>query len=155
MAYLIIVIVLVVLALIAGGAMLVRSRRAGPGAAPPETPSAPAAPSRAGQDAGTGTAPSAPAPVVTEAPAAGPAEAPQPLAGRMTRLRGRLARSQTGFGSVLLGLLSRDGLDDRGWEEIEDTLIAADLGVAPARQLVEELQTQVRVGGARGTTEVR
>jgi fused signal recognition particle receptor len=81
--------------------------------------------------------------------------APPPLAGRMSRLRGRLAYSRTGFGSVLLGLLSRDGLDEQGWEEIEDTLIAADLGVAPARQLVEELQTQVRVGGSRGTDAVR
>jgi len=92
---------------------------------------------------------------VTEAPAAEPAEVPQPLAGRMTRLRGRLARSQTGFGSVLLGLLSRDGLDDQGWDEIEDTLVGADLGAAPAAQLVSELRTQVRVGGARGSTEVR
>jgi fused signal recognition particle receptor len=134
--------------------MLVRSRRRpGPGTAPQETPSAPAAPSRAGQDAGTGTMPSVAGPVVTEA--AEPAEAPQPLAGRMTLLRGRLARSQTGFGAVLLGLLSRDGLDDQGWEEIEDTLVGADLGAAPAAHIVSELRTQVRVGGARGTTEVR
>jgi len=73
----------------------------------------------------------------------------------MARLRGRLARSQSGFGSVLLNLLSRDGLDDQGWEEIEDTLVTADLGAAPARQLVDELRTQVRVGGAQGTDEVR
>jgi fused signal recognition particle receptor len=68
----------------------------------------------------------------------------------MARLRGRLARSQSGFGSVLLGLLSRDGLDDQSWEEIEDTLIAADVGVAPSRQIVDELRTQVKVEGARG-----
>jgi fused signal recognition particle receptor len=68
----------------------------------------------------------------------------------MVRLRGRLARSQSGFGAVLLGLLSRDGLDDQTWEEIEDTLIAADIGVAPSRQLVDELRTQVKVEGARG-----
>ena len=78
-----------------------------------------------------------------------PAEAP-PLAGRMVRLRGRLARSQSGFGAVLLGLLSRDSLDDQTWEEIEDTLISADIGVAPSRQLVDELRTQVKVEGARG-----
>jgi fused signal recognition particle receptor len=78
------------------------------------------------------------------------AEAPTPLAGRMVRLRSRLARSQSGFGAVLLGLLSRDGLDDQTWEEIEDTLIAADIGVAPSRQLVDELRTQVKVEGARG-----
>jgi fused signal recognition particle receptor len=68
----------------------------------------------------------------------------------MVRLRGRLARSQSGFGAVLLGLLSRDGLDDQSWEEIEDTLIAADIGVAPSRQIVDELRTQVKVEGARG-----
>jgi fused signal recognition particle receptor len=68
----------------------------------------------------------------------------------MVRLRGRLARSQSGFGAVLLGLLSRDSLDDQSWEEIEDTLIAADIGVAPSRQLVDELRTQVKVEGARG-----
>ncbi len=155
MAYLIIVIVLVVLALIAGGAMLVRGRLRPRGtAAPPQPPAAPSAPA-AGQDADTTVAPPAPGAVVTEAPPAEVAEAPQPFAGRMTRLRGRLARSQSGFGAVLLGLLSRDGLDEQGWEEIEDTLVGADLGAGPATQIVSELRTQVRVGGARGTTEVR
>ena len=133
MDYLIIVIVLVVLALIAGGAMLVRGRlRPRETAAPPQPPGAVSAPSGPGQDVDTAAAPSAPGSLVTEAPAAEVAEAPQPLAGRMTRLRGRLARSQSGFGAVLLGLLSRDGLDDQGWEEIEDTLVGADLG--PARR---------------------
>ncbi len=156
MVYLIIVIALVVVALIAGGATLLRSRRrAVPPTAPPAAPPGPSAPSIPGQEADTGAAPPAPLTTVTEPPAA-PAEAPpQPFAGRMARLRGRLARSQTGFGSVLLNLLSRDGLDDQGWEEIEDTLVTADLGAAPARQLVDELRTQVRVGGARGTDEVR
>jgi fused signal recognition particle receptor len=155
MGYVIIVIVLVVVALIAGGAMLVRARRRpGRPAAPPEAPAAPSAPSPAGQDLDTGAVPSPPGTLVAEAPAA-EAEAPQPLAGRMTRLRGRLARSQSGFGAVLLGLLSRDGLDEQGWEEIEDTLVGADLGAGPATQIVNELRTQVRVAGSRGTTEVR
>ena len=154
MEYVIIVLVLVALALIAGGAMLVRSRR-GPGRArgteaPPAAPPAPPGP---GEGDGAGQADLL-IPTVTGPPAE-VAEAPQPLAGRMSRLRGRLARSQTGFGSVLLGLLSRDGLDDQGWEEIEDTLVGADIGAAPAAQLVSELRTQVRVGGARGSGEVR
>jgi len=157
MEYLIIVIVLVAVALMAGGVLLVRGRRR-PGRAtePPQPPSGTiAAPPRPGQDVYTETAVSAPGSLVTEAPAAEVAEAPQPLAGRMTRLRGRLARSQTGFGAVLLGLLSRDGLDEQGWEEIEDTLVGADLGAGPAAQIVNELRTQVRVAGSRGTTEVR
>ena len=157
MAYLIIVIVLVVLALIVGGAMLVRGRRR-PGrvAEPPQPPpGAPAAPPRAGQDVDTAAPPSAPGTLVAEPPAAEVAEPPQPFAGRMSRLRGRLARSHSGFGAVLLGLLSRDGLDEQGWEEIEDTLVGADLGAGPAAQIVNELRTQVRVAGSRGTTEVR
>jgi fused signal recognition particle receptor len=155
MEYLIIVIVLVVLALIAGGAMLVRGRRRPARITAPPAPPAPSAPppaAPAGQGVDTTTVKSAPAPVA-EAPAAEPAV--QPLAGRMTRLRGRLARSQTGFGAVLLGLLSRDGLDDQGWEEIEDILVGADLGAAPAAHIVSELRTQVRVGGAKGSAEVR
>ncbi|HEY9241844.1 MAG TPA: signal recognition particle-docking protein FtsY, partial [Streptosporangiaceae bacterium] len=81
--------------------------------------------------------------------------APAPLRGRLVRLRGRLAASRGGFGSVLLNLLSRDVLDDAAWEEIEDTLITADMGVTPARQVVEELRTQVKVTGTRSPAEVR
>jgi fused signal recognition particle receptor len=155
MEYLIIVIVLVVLVLIAGGALLVRSRRRPGRAGAPEAP--PAARRLPPRPPGKVMAPASPPadPTVTGPAATEVVEAPQPLAGRMTRLRGRLARSQSGFGSVLLGLLSRDGLDDQGWEEIEDTLVGADLGAAPAAQIVSELRTQVRVGGARGSGDVR
>jgi fused signal recognition particle receptor len=149
----IIIVALVVVAAIAtGGLYFLRPRRGAGRAAPPAPPT-----SREGGQ-GTGTATAERPGTATAEPslpplAPGPppvAEAPPPLAGRMVRLRGRLARSQSGFGAVLLGLLSRDGLDDQSWEEIEDTLIAADIGVAPSRQLVDELRTQVKVEGARG-----
>src|SRR5690606_38184497 len=88
-------------------------------------------------------------PPVTELPAPEePAvERPEPAAGRLVRLRSRLARSQTGLGKGLLALLSRERLDEDTWEEIEDTLLAADLGVAPAGELVERLRTRARVEG--------
>ena len=152
MEYLIIAIALVVVIAIVGGAVLLRPprRRTGRAAPPAPPPPAPPAPGEAGAATAADTA-QAPPGVPPLLPGPAPvAEAPPPLAGRMARLRGRLARSQSGFGSVLLGLLSRDGLDDQSWEEIEDTLIAADIGVAPSRQLVGELRTQVRVQGARG-----
>ncbi|MBO0805961.1 MAG: signal recognition particle-docking protein FtsY [Nocardiopsaceae bacterium] len=82
-------------------------------------------------------------------------EKPPPSAGRMVRLRARLARSQTGFGSALLSLLSSGKLDDETWDEIEDVLITADVGVTPARQMVEDLKTKVKVEGARTPAEVR
>ncbi|MGI8698100.1 MAG: hypothetical protein ACR2J0_02995, partial [Mycobacteriales bacterium] len=51
---------------------------------------------------------------------------PAPVAGRLVRLRSRLARSQTSMGRGLLTLLSRDVLDEDTWEEVEDTLLSAD-----------------------------
>ncbi|MGH3393477.1 MAG: signal recognition particle-docking protein FtsY [Streptosporangiaceae bacterium] len=95
------------------------------------------------------------APVEPAAPPARPLEKPPPSAGRLVRLRGRLARSQSAFGSVLLNLLSNSALDEQAWEEIEDTLITADMGVGPARQLVEQLRTEVKVSGTRAPAEVR
>ena len=90
-------------------------------------------------------------------PVAPPAEAerPPPSAGRMVRLRSRLARSQSAFGSALLSLLSSDRLDEQTWEEIEDTLITADMGVGAAQQLVGQLRTEVKVVGARDPAQVR
>jgi len=82
-------------------------------------------------------------------------EVPPPSAGRLVRLRARLARSQNTFGRTLLGLLSRETLDDEAWEEIEDTLIGADIGVAVARQITEDLRTRVQVLGTRSPEEVR
>jgi len=82
-------------------------------------------------------------------------EKPPPSAGRLSRLRGRLARSHSAIGSVLLNLISSGKLDEQSWEDIEDTLITADMGVGPARELVEELKTEVKVAGTTDPTAVR
>jgi fused signal recognition particle receptor len=82
-------------------------------------------------------------------------EKPPPSSGRMQRLRARLARSQSGFGATLLNLLSRDHLDDDTWDEIEEVLITADVGVGPSRQMVEDLKTKVKVEGARNPDELK
>jgi fused signal recognition particle receptor len=82
-------------------------------------------------------------------------EIPLPSAGRLVRLRARLSRSQNVFGKGLLALLSRDTLDEDAWEQIEDTLLTADMGVKPATELVEALRTRVRVLGARTPADVR
>ena len=79
-------------------------------------------------------------------------ETPAPSRGRLTRLRARLARSQSVLGRGLLALLSRDQLGEDDWEEVEDTLLSADLGVAPTQELVGRLRTRLQVEG-NGTTE--
>jgi fused signal recognition particle receptor len=77
-------------------------------------------------------------------------ERPEPAAGRLQRLRDRLARSQSTLGRGLLTLLSRDRIDEQTWMEIEDVLIAADVGVAPTHELVNRLRTRMRVESASG-----
>ncbi|MFI2711786.1 signal recognition particle-docking protein FtsY [Micromonospora sp. NPDC018662] len=95
--------------------------------------------------------------VVVEAPPveAPPVEVPEPTAGRLVRLRSRLSRSQNAFGKGLLGLLSRDRLDEDTWEEIEDSLITADVGVDSTREIVDRLRERTRVLGTRTVDELR
>ncbi|MGB7818746.1 MAG: signal recognition particle receptor subunit alpha, partial [Ornithinibacter sp.] len=64
-------------------------------------------------------------------------ERPEAPEGRLRRLRARLARSNSTLGKGLLALLSRGSLDEEAWEEVEDTLLAADLGVAATTDLVD------------------
>jgi len=95
-------------------------------------------------------------PEAVEEPAAVPAlDIPEPTAGRLVRLRSRLSRSQGSMGQGLLSLLSRDRLDEDTWEEIEEVLLTADVGVAPTQELVERLRTRVRVLGARTPDDLR
>ena len=77
-------------------------------------------------------------------------EAPEPAAGRLVRLRARLARSQSSLGRGLLSLLSRDTLDEETWEGVEDTLLGADVGVGPTDEIVQRLRTRLQVEGTRG-----
>src|SRR5690625_1780197 len=98
---------------------------------------------------GAGTAvaePPAPAPVETERPA--------PVAGRMVRLRERLARSGA-IGRSLLSILSRDTLSETDWEEIEETLLLADVGIGPTTELMDRLRTRVQVLGSNDPAAVR
>ncbi|MFG2036802.1 signal recognition particle-docking protein FtsY [Dactylosporangium sp. NPDC048998] len=100
----------------------------------------------------------APAPPVVEAPAPAPApaiEIPLPTAGRLVRLRARLSRSQTMLGKGLLALLSRDKLDDDTWDDIEATLIGADVGVQATTELVAKLRERARVHGTASAAELR
>lgn len=71
------------------------------------------------------------------------------------RLRSRLARSQGGLGRGLLLLLSRDGLDEQAWEEVEELLLGADVGLAATNEIVAALRAAVRVVGARTAVELR
>ncbi len=81
-------------------------------------------------------------------------ETPEPAQGRMQRLRSRLAKSGS-FGKMLLGVLGRGDLSAADWEEIEDTLLMADLGIAATDELMEELRMQAKVLGTSDPAKIR
>ncbi len=171
----ILVVVIAVVVLGALGGLVVGSRRKK--SLPPPPPSAPditapPAEPHVGDEAETPRdeprrtieevdLPDGSAPVVVEEPPAPEApvtpeiEVPEPTAGRLVRLRARLSRSQNALGKGLLTLLSREHLDEDTWEEIEDILLTADVGVAPTQELVEGLRERVRVLGTRTPDELR
>jgi fused signal recognition particle receptor len=106
------------------------------------------------------TGPPAPAAPPVELPPAEPEpglvfETPLPSAGRLVRLRSRLARSQSSLGRGLLTVLSREKLTEDDWEEIEETLLAADVGVAATTQIVQRLRTQSLVLATASGPELR
>ncbi|MEV6616263.1 signal recognition particle-docking protein FtsY [Streptomyces sp. NPDC051051] len=167
----ILAVVIAVVVLVALGGLIVGSRRKKPLPPPPPAApdiTAPPAEPHVGDEAETpreeprrtieevdlgGGAPTAvEEPPVVEAPRI---EIPEPTAGRLVRLRARLSRSQNALGQGLLTLLSREHLDEDTWEEIEDTLLTADVGVMPTQELVERLRERVKVLGTRTTDELR
>jgi fused signal recognition particle receptor len=85
----------------------------------------------------------------------GALDTPDPTSGRLQRLRGRLVRSQSTLGIGLLSLLSRPSVDDATWDEVEETLLVSDLGVAPTAQLVERLRARVRTDAVADPAAVR
>ena len=99
------------------------------------------------------------APPPVEAPAPGPVapdvEAIAPPEGRLERLRGRLARSQNALGRSLLGILGGGDLDEGSWEEVEDTLLVADLGPTVTTSVVTQLRDRLASKDIRTEADAR
>ena len=91
---------------------------------------------------------------VVQAPAQ-PQDDIAPAAGRLGKLRGRLSRSQNAIGQGLMGILSAGDLDDDAWEDIEDTLIMADLGTKATMQVTDSLREKIAERGVSSEDEAR
>ncbi|MCM3661733.1 signal recognition particle-docking protein FtsY [Georgenia satyanarayanai] len=143
----------VVLVVLAGGtaALTAGVRRRRPPALPEERPA-----SVATAEAPVDTLPPEvdDSDVVVQEPPAVETERPAPVAGRMVRLRERLSRSGT-IGRSLLSILSRESLTEEDWEEIEETLLLADVGIGPTTELMDRLRTRVQVLGTKDAVSVR
>ena len=93
--------------------------------------------------------------VVVEAPTEEPLDDIAPAAGRMGKLRGRLLRSQNAIGQGLLGILTAGDLDEDAWEEIEDTLIMADLGAELTMKVTDSLREKIAERGVETEDQAR
>ncbi|MFN8226368.1 MAG: signal recognition particle-docking protein FtsY [Mycobacterium sp.] len=96
-------------------------------------------------------APEVPAPAV-EAPAI---DTIAPTAGRLERLRGRLAKSQNALGRSVLGLIGGGDLDEDSWEEVEDTLLIADLGPTVTAGVLTHLRAALAASAVRTDADAR
>jgi fused signal recognition particle receptor len=170
MEFVLIAIVILVVALVAGLGLLVgRGRRttrldddavAGTTLTRPPAPETEAPPTSGATASGLGLPPADSVAAPTELP---PVEAeprvtfetPPPSAGRLVRLRSRLARSQSSLGRGLLTVLAREKLTEDDWEEVEETLLAADVGLAATTQIVERLRTQSMVLATASGADLR
>ena len=90
----------------------------------------------------------------TEAPQAPGVETPEPVPSRMQRLRSRLAGSGS-LGRAIVQILSRGELKATDWEEIEDTLLIADLGLDATDELMSRMKERVAIAGASDSTTIR
>jgi len=133
----------VVLAVTVGLALLVgrRPTAVAPPPAPPKPPppappkAPPAAPPKA--KPAPVEAPAAPAEVIEAPPVVVP-ERPTVA----TRLLRSLTRSRTVLGERLGAIMSRGRLDDEAWEEVEEALIRADVGVPATEAILQSLRRQ-------------
>ncbi len=91
-------------------------------------------------------------PEAPESPAIEPIEPPE---GRLERLRGRLARSQNALGRSVLGLLGGGDLDEDSWQDVEDTLLVADLGPVTTESVVSQLRSRLASDNVRTEADAR
>jgi fused signal recognition particle receptor len=151
MALVIVLVVLVVVLLVSGGLVLsTRTRRRGsslPGAGAPPVVGEKAPPASPSARSGPAIAPAAPVAAATVD--AAPAEAESPaLAEPLTRpaLRDRLGRARGFLSGYLDGVRARKGVDEGTFEQLEEALILADVGITPTTRILNDLRAKVRSG---------
>ncbi len=78
-----------------------------------------------------------------------------PAEGRLEKLRGRLAKSQNTLGRSMLGLLGGGDLDEDSWQDVEDTLLIADLGPVATESVVAALRSRMASSRVRTEADAR
>ena len=71
------------------------------------------------------------------------------LLGRRDKTSESSAETRRSWTNIVGGVFRRTKVDDEFWEDLEEALIVADVGVETAMQLVEKIQDEARWRGAR------
>ena len=144
MGFEVIFLILAVLVLAFGvGVVVVNRRRAGSQAAPPARTTAPGAPPpRSGgtlvEDRPTGA-------VIEEAPVEeAPVEEAPVEDVKPASLRDRLAKARSTFAGAIAGVLGRAGITEESFEDLEEALLRADVGVGITEELIDGLRAKVK-----------
>lgn len=83
-----------------------------------------------------------------------PVDVPESMEGRKLKLRERLGRSQGSLGEAFRQTFSGETISEAAWQDLEDTLIMADLGVSAATGIIETLKSAVKKSGASSADEL-
>ena len=86
-------------------------------------------------------------------------EAPEPqpepeLAPLRPRFRDRLGKARGLFAGYIGSVLSRSGIDDDTWDELEEAMVRADVGVATTTSLLDHLRRRVKAEGITTSAEL-
>ena len=172
--------VVIVVLLIVWGVVRGKSRKNEVGGRPAETATSPRQAGRAGEEPETAAAtvdrqlsapetegetasprseeerkPVEPTQAAPAKPAAPAYDVPEKSGSRIQRLKAKLSRSSNPFGKALFNILTKDNLSESDWEDVEDTLLLADVGAEASEQLVGELRRDARITGKASPDEVR
>lgn len=81
-------------------------------------------------------------------------EKPESVRSRMERLRERMAKSGS-IGRALLSVFSRGDLSVDDWDEVEEILLMADVGLDATDEIMEGLRTEAKVKGGLSSEEAK
>ena len=146
-------VVAVPVALVAGGVVLARRGRGGAtteesgsgavavaGRPTPTTPASAPSPTTA-----TTAAPTGPVPEQAGAPVPEPEQEPEPAS-----YRGRLGKARGLLSGYVGAIRARGKIDASTWDDLEEALIRADVGVGATDALLDDLRTRVKAGEIAG-----
>ena len=63
------------------------------------------------------------------------------------RFRDRLGKARAALAGTLASVRARGGIDDDTWDDLEEALIRADVGVGRTTELLDDLRDQVKTEG--------